>query len=90
MIIRTEGLSKSYGTFKAVDELSLEADQGEIYGFLGLNGAGKTTTIRMLLGMISRLRWSLLRSLPPRDLVIIFHGLSRGCTVGWRGNIRTS
>ncbi|CQR58922.1 ATP-binding cassette domain-containing protein [Paenibacillus riograndensis] len=32
--------------------LSLEVNQGEIYGFLGLNGAGKTTTIRMLLGMI--------------------------------------
>jgi ABC-2 type transport system ATP-binding protein len=36
----------------AVDDVSIQIDKGEIYGFLGLNGAGKTTTIRMLLGMI--------------------------------------
>lgn len=52
-VIRTEGLSKSYGDVKAVSEISLNVRKGEIYGFLGLNGAGKTTTIRMLLGMIN-------------------------------------
>jgi ABC-2 type transport system ATP-binding protein len=52
-IIRTENLSKHYGKLKAVSNVSINVNQGEIYGFLGLNGAGKTTTIRMLLGMIS-------------------------------------
>lgn len=51
-IIRTEGLTKHFGSNHAVNGLSLHVDKGEIYGFLGLNGAGKTTTIRMLLGMI--------------------------------------
>jgi ABC-2 type transport system ATP-binding protein len=50
--IETTGLSKSFGTVRAVDHVSLRLRPGEIYGFLGLNGAGKTTTIRMLLGMI--------------------------------------
>jgi ABC-2 type transport system ATP-binding protein len=50
--ISTDGLSKNYGQFAAVSELSLRVAPGEIYGFLGLNGAGKTTTIRMLLGMV--------------------------------------
>jgi ABC-2 type transport system ATP-binding protein len=51
-IIETNGLTKHFGRFKAVDTVSLTVKKGEIYGFLGLNGAGKTTTIRMLLGMI--------------------------------------
>ena len=46
------GLTRHYGKFTAVGNLSLRVDAGEIYGFLGLNGAGKTTTIRMMLGMI--------------------------------------
>jgi ABC-2 type transport system ATP-binding protein len=50
--ISTDKLTRSYGSLKAVDELSLHVQRGEIYAFLGLNGAGKTTTIRMLLGMI--------------------------------------
>lgn len=52
-IIRTSNLSKNYGPVKAVEQISLNVNKGEIYGFLGLNGAGKTTTIRMLLGMIN-------------------------------------
>ena len=52
-IIRVEHLSKHYKAVRAVDGITLDIKQGEIYGFLGLNGAGKTTTIRMLLGMIS-------------------------------------
>ena len=51
-IIRTEALTKHYGKVRAVDDISLSVERGEIYGFLGLNGAGKTTTIRCLLGMI--------------------------------------
>lgn len=52
VLLKTEKLTKSYGTFQAVSDLSLQVHKGEIYGFIGLNGAGKTTTIRMLLGMI--------------------------------------
>lgn len=51
-VILTSDLSKHYGNRIAVNRLSLQVRQGEIYGFLGLNGAGKTTTIRLLLGMI--------------------------------------
>ncbi len=51
-IIETDDLGKHYGDVKAVEHLSLQVGEGEIYAFLGLNGAGKTTTIRMLLGMI--------------------------------------
>lgn len=54
--IETEGLCKYYGAVKAVEDLSLKVEEGEIYAFLGLNGAGKTTTIRMLLGMIKPTR----------------------------------
>ena len=50
--IETVNLGKRYGDVRAVEELSLRVEEGEIYAFLGLNGAGKTTTIRMLLGMI--------------------------------------
>jgi len=52
MPIETENLGKRYGNVKAVESLSLQVAEGELYAFLGLNGAGKTTTIRMLLGMI--------------------------------------
>ncbi|HEX4214720.1 MAG TPA: ABC transporter ATP-binding protein [Candidatus Dormibacteraeota bacterium] len=46
------GLNKSYGSRRAVSDLSLEVERGEVFGFLGPNGAGKTTTIRMTLGLI--------------------------------------
>ncbi len=51
-VIQTENLSKRFGDTKAVDKVSINVEEGEIYGFLGLNGAGKTTAIRLLLGMI--------------------------------------
>ena len=47
-IITTEGLSKSYDGFTAVDKISFSVKKGEVFGFLGPNGAGKTTTIKML------------------------------------------
>jgi len=47
-MIEVSGLTKSYGSFKAVDNLSFVVKEGEITGFLGPNGAGKTTTLRML------------------------------------------
>jgi ABC-2 type transport system ATP-binding protein len=52
-VIHTLGLSKLYGQFPAVQELSLQVSQGEVFGFLGPNGAGKTTTIKMLMGMLA-------------------------------------
>lgn len=50
--VRTEGLTKRFGPFTAVKDLSLEVKRGEIFGFLGANGAGKTTAIRMLCGLL--------------------------------------
>jgi ABC-2 type transport system ATP-binding protein len=47
------GLTKTYGTLKAVDDLSFTVEPGTITGFLGPNGAGKTTTLRMVLGLIT-------------------------------------
>jgi ABC-2 type transport system ATP-binding protein len=47
-IIETRNLTKAYGSFKAVDNLNITVDSGEIFGLLGPNGAGKTTTISML------------------------------------------
>ena len=49
--IRTEGLSKRYGSTDALTDLDLEVAEGEVVGYLGPNGAGKTTTIRLLLGL---------------------------------------
>jgi ABC-2 type transport system ATP-binding protein len=50
-VIEARELTKVYGRHKAVDSLTFEVEQGEIFGFLGPNGAGKTTTILMLLGL---------------------------------------
>jgi ABC-2 type transport system ATP-binding protein len=50
--IRTEGLTKHYGTVHAIEDLDLEVQRGEVFGFLGPNGAGKTTTIRTLLHFV--------------------------------------
>lgn len=51
-VIQTENLTKKFGDTVAVNDVSINVREGEIYGFLGLNGAGKTTAIRLLLGMI--------------------------------------
>jgi ABC-2 type transport system ATP-binding protein len=52
MIITTKNLTKKFGNLTAVDRLSLEIEEGEIFGLLGPNGAGKTTTISMLCTML--------------------------------------
>lgn len=49
--IYAEGLTKRFGSFTAVDNISFEVKKGEIFGFLGANGAGKTTAMRMLCGL---------------------------------------
>jgi ABC-2 type transport system ATP-binding protein len=51
-MIRTENLTKKFNEHLAVDRLTLEIGQGEVFGFLGPNGAGKTTTVRMLTSLI--------------------------------------
>ncbi|MFN8455474.1 MAG: ABC transporter ATP-binding protein [Anaerolineae bacterium] len=53
LAIQVLGLTKKFGHFVAVNNISFEVQRGEIFGFLGPNGAGKTTTIRMLLGLLT-------------------------------------
>lgn len=50
--ISVENLTKKFGNFTAVDNISFEVEQGEIFGFLGANGAGKTTAMKMLCGLL--------------------------------------
>ena len=49
-IIQIEHLSKSFGDLKAVDDLSFNVKEGELFAFLGVNGAGKSTTISIMCG----------------------------------------
>jgi len=51
-VITVENLTKKFGNFTAVDNISFEVGKGEIFGFLGANGAGKTTAMRMLCGLL--------------------------------------
>ncbi|MCK0472030.1 ABC transporter ATP-binding protein [Halalkalibacter sp. APA_J-10(15)] len=51
-VLKASHLTKQFGSFQALNRVSLELKKGEIYGFIGPNGAGKSTTIRILLGMI--------------------------------------
>ena len=51
-MLKIEHLTKKYGDFKAVDDLSLSIAPGEIYGFIGHNGAGKTTTLKSVVGIL--------------------------------------
>lgn len=53
-MINTENLTKKFGDMTAVDSVSLNVDEGEVFGFLGPNGAGKTTTVRMLACLIGK------------------------------------
>lgn len=52
VVLEAEGLTKSYGDLRAVDQLNLEIFKGEVFGFLGPNGAGKTTSINMMCGLL--------------------------------------
>ena len=53
-VIRTRGLTKSFGNARALDGVDLTVGRGEVHGFLGPNGAGKSTTIRVLLGLLRK------------------------------------
>ena len=52
-MLKIKDLNKSYGKFKALDNLNLEIEKGELFGFVGPNGAGKTTTMRIVSGLLS-------------------------------------
>ena len=52
--IRLERLTKDYGSVRALTDVDLTVERGQLFGFLGPNGAGKTTTIRVLLDLIGR------------------------------------
>lgn len=51
-MLKVEHISKSYGSLKAVDDLSFTVSKGEIFGLLGINGSGKTTTFRVIMGLL--------------------------------------
>ena len=52
IMLKVKNITKYYGDFKAVDNLSFTIAPGEIFGLLGVNGAGKTTTFRMIMGLL--------------------------------------
>ncbi|NTV04877.1 ABC transporter ATP-binding protein, partial [bacterium] len=101
--IRTEGLTKHYRGVHAIEDLDLEVQHGEVFGFLGPNGAGKTTTIRALLHFIfpTRGRASILGRDAVRDSVEIrrhvgympadyalYPNLTGAETLGYYANLR--
>ncbi|WP_432874846.1 ABC transporter ATP-binding protein [Kribbella sp. CA-245084] len=101
--IRTEGLVKKFGVFKALDGLDLTVARGEVHGFLGPNGAGKSTTIRVLLGLLRANAGTveLLGGDPWHDVVelhrrlayvpgdvVLWPGLSGGQAIDLLGNLR--
>ena len=51
-VLKTDGLSKRYGDYLAVNNVTMTINKGDIYGFIGENGAGKTTFIRLVSGLI--------------------------------------
>ncbi len=51
-VLRIEGLTKTFGSRKVIDDVSFDVKRGEIFGYLGSNGSGKTTTIRLALGIL--------------------------------------
>ncbi len=51
-IVQTEGLTKSYGSSRGINDVTFSIEEGEVFGFLGPNGAGKTTTIRLLMALL--------------------------------------
>ncbi len=77
-VIRTRGLTKSFGRTTALDGLDLTVGRGEVHGFLGPNGAGKSTTIRVLLGLLRKDAGdvSLLGGDPWRDAVQLHRRLA--------------
>lgn len=54
-VIEVKKLNKSFGTVKAVRDLSFQVEKGELFAFLGVNGAGKSTTISILCGQLQKI-----------------------------------
>jgi ABC-2 type transport system ATP-binding protein len=52
MSLKLENITKKFGDFTAVNQLSISIPEKEMFGFLGANGAGKTTTFRMIIGLL--------------------------------------
>src|SRR5438067_3890721 len=52
MLLHTDHLTKSYNGFRALDDLNLTVQRGEVFGLLGPNGSGKTTALRLILGFL--------------------------------------
>jgi ABC-2 type transport system ATP-binding protein len=77
-VIRTTGLTKTYGRTRALVDLDLEVQAGEVFGYLGPNGSGKTTTIRLLLGLARPTagQAEVLGRHPERDAVAIHRRLA--------------
>jgi len=70
-MIKVENLTKSFGSVRAVDDLSFEIQKGEVVGFLGPNGAGKTTTMRLITGFLSPDKGSIkIADIPVREHTI--------------------
>ena len=69
-MLKINGLTKIYGLsdVKAVDDLSLEVESGEIFGFIGPNGAGKTTMTRCLCGLLKEVNGTVRWSIPPYQI----------------------
>lgn len=53
IVVETRGLTRKFGDFTAVDNITMQIEEGSVYGFLGPNGSGKSTTIRMLCGLLA-------------------------------------
>jgi len=53
VVVETKNLTRKFGSFTAVDNISMQIEEGSVYGFLGPNGSGKSTTIRMLCGLLA-------------------------------------
>src|SRR6516162_3618381 len=74
MSLIVKHINKWFGQFQAIKDLSMEVQEGAIFGFLGANGAGKTTTMRMILDILrpdsGRITWNGkdVREIPRRDL----------------------
>ena len=51
-MLKIKGLNKSYGKVRALNNLNLQIDEGEFFGFVGPNGSGKTTTMRIISGLL--------------------------------------
>ncbi len=66
-MLKVENVTKYYGDFLAVDNLSFTVEEGEVFGLLGVNGAGKTTTFRMIIGLLEKTKGSITLNGKPID-----------------------